>query len=114
MKTIYRYEFEVDDRVTIVMPKGARILSVLPSDRLTYGVALWAIVDTDAETEPRYLLVRGTGHPLTEWLGRFVGTVSHGPLVWHVFEPAPVAAATTPSGVPLHVFEATPDADPPE
>jgi len=95
MKTIHRYDFVPDDVVHIDMPKGARILSVEPSDRLApvFGVALWALVDTDQSMEVRHLYVHGTGHPLTRPLARFVGTVNHGRIVWHVFEPAPLVGA---------------------
>lgn len=93
MRTIYRFEFLANDRVTINMPRGARILSVLPSDRLDYGIAMWALVDTAQPSEPRHLLVFGTGHPLLQGLARFLGTVSHGNLVWHVFEPAPIVGS---------------------
>lgn len=109
MRTIYRYEMEVSDRIVLTMPARARILSVLPSDRLPYGISLWAIVDTALVPEPRQLIVHGTGHPLTEGLGRFVGTVSHGSLVWHVFEPAPVVG----DRMTLELA-ASADGDPPE
>lgn len=93
MITIHRYEIIPNDRITLTMPARARILSVLPSDRVEYGISLWALVDTDQPMEPHVLYVHGTGHPLTVPLARFIGTVSHGQLVWHVFEPAPIVGS---------------------
>ena len=77
-----------------VMPAGAQVLSVGPPRNGTQELAaeldLWAVVDPSAATSPRHFRVVGTGHPMPDDCGRFVGTtVTHGgALVWHVFEAA--------------------------
>lgn len=95
MKTIYRYQVPVADRLTVQMPAGATVLSVRPSrGRLDDQLDVWAVVDTSAPDEARELLVVGTGNPLPDDVGAFVGTVlTHGGVfVWHVFEAAPERA----------------------
>ena len=90
---IWRFDAMVDDVVNLRMPKRARILTVALSDRVQHGFAVWAIVEPAAETETRHLYVVGTGHPLRNPLGRFLGAVIDGPFVWHVFEPAPIVGS---------------------
>jgi hypothetical protein len=95
VKTIYRFDVAANDRIPIPMPKGARLLSVQPSDRITYGVTLWALVDTAAEQEIRHIYAVGTGNPLPETgLAQFLGTVNHGTACWHVFAPAPIVGSS--------------------
>lgn len=68
------------------MPAGAQILSVQAQRGLP---KLWALVDEQAEEKvPRDILTVGTGHPILELLGPFIGTyqMEGGALVWHVFE----------------------------
>ena len=93
LTTIWRFDAMVDDLITLRMPKRARILSVATSDRVHHGIAVWALVEPAADQETRHLYVRGTGHPLTHALGRFVGSCIDGQFVWHVFEPAPIVGS---------------------
>jgi hypothetical protein len=81
--TIWKYQIDVDDTVTIDMPQGATVLHIAPSSAT--GLLLWATVNPDAPTETRTFHVRGTGHPLGN-VGSHLGTVQAGPFVWHVFE----------------------------
>lgn len=88
MKTIYKYEVQVDDLVCIELPKGAQIISAAENVHDRYGsLFFWAIVDTEAPLEERRLAIRGTGHPLGE-VGAFIATCRNDPFIWHVFEAA--------------------------
>lgn len=82
---IWKFNLDITDRVEISMPKGAVRLSVA----LQHGrLALWALVDINAEITPRYFRIFGTGHPVEGDYLNFIGTVltDGGSLVWHVFE----------------------------
>lgn len=79
------WKYPLDWATTLLMPKGATILTVQPQGGTPH---LWALVDPTAETEPREFIIVGTGHAL---LGHresytYLGTVQNGPLVWHAFE----------------------------
>ena len=79
MKTIWKYELQLDD-FSIVMPMGSKIITV-------ENGFLWAIVDPDNEDESREFAVHGTGHPITHQNSKeYVGTWFEGPFVWHLFE----------------------------
>lgn len=87
MKTIYKYPLEAEDWQAIKMPRGAEILAVQTQGETP---CLWALVDTENDSEERYLRVIGTGHPISsedKYL-RFIGTfqLMGGSLVFHVFE----------------------------
>lgn len=62
MKAIYKYPLPVQEKHTIELPKGARIIRVEDVDGLFF---LWAIVDTEAEKENRFLEFYKTGQPIT-------------------------------------------------
>ena len=84
MSKVFKYLVRAVDRVTLEMPKGAKLLSFqCQNDQL----CLWALVDPKAPTETRSFRVVGTGHPIEE-PGEFVGTAQMrgGLLVWHLFE----------------------------
>lgn len=94
-KKIYKYELPVQDDVQIHMPEFAKILSVGHQGDPT-TLVLWAEVEPENATVPRFFQVRGTGKPLGNLIevdGRFVGTVNFFglgvPLVWHVYEVKP-------------------------
>ena len=81
---IWKYELRVDDRLTVIMPRGARILSVGVQGKT---ICLWAMVTPEtAEQERRIIAIYGTGNPLPDDPGTFIGTVQVPPVVWHVFE----------------------------
>lgn len=88
MRSIYRYELRITDRASVGMPAGAKVLPHPPSRWDVDGVEIWAEVDPDAPLEPREFRIVGTGHPIPDDCGRFVGTVwTHaGRYVWHIFE----------------------------
>jgi len=86
VKSIWKFQFRIHDRVDIEMPVGARVLAVqMQNDQ----PCLWALVDPKAVKESRVFRVFGTGHPVPDGLPMdFVGTfqMAGGALVWHLFE----------------------------
>ena len=83
---IYKYPLDVTDEQKVVMPKGARLLSVQEQDD---APCMWALVDPGAELVSRVITIHGTGTPLpTGDLGNYVGTYqSHEQFfVGHVFD----------------------------
>jgi hypothetical protein len=84
--TIWKYAVPAEDEFTVTMPKCAQILDVQDQNGQP---CLWALVNPEAETEPRHFFLRGTGHPMGEAAtGVYVGTfqVAPGPLVFHLFD----------------------------
>lgn len=87
MKRVYKYHLDIQDEVSVMMPKGARVLSVQVQDGRP---CLWAAVDPiQIELEKRTFRIAGTGHPIADdVIDGFVGTIQmlDGRLVFHVFE----------------------------
>lgn len=85
MKTIYKYRLSLTDRQTleIPLPIDNRFFSVShdPSGRL----CLWCSVDTDRPMRSVTVTIVGTGNPMPDNVGYFVGSVTSTPFVWHVF-----------------------------
>lgn len=88
MKTIFRYRLDITDAPFVSMPLGARVLPAPPNSRNSDYIEIWAEVDTTQPLERRDFRIVGTGSPLPDDCGDFVGTVmTHGgSLVWHIFE----------------------------
>lgn len=69
------------------MPEQAEILSVGWQGPNIHELQIWALVDPAAEYEQRKIAIYGTGNPVPEESGEFIGTVIQpGLFVWHVFE----------------------------
>ena len=87
MKRVYKYPLEVNDEVSVNMPKGARVLSVQVQNGRP---CLWAAVDPcETSQEERRFRIAGTGHPIEDdVVDGFIGTIQmyDGRLVFHVFE----------------------------
>lgn len=92
MRTVFKFELPIltdvddNDQVHVKMPRGANVLHVGVQEG---GVFVWAIVDRDEEFTERHFGIIGTGNRIdhVEKPGNiYVGTVHHGPFVWHVFE----------------------------
>ena len=86
MKTIWKFQLPIEDETSVLMPNGARILSV----QMQHGIAcIWVLVNPERSNVRRHFAWRGTGHPATglEEVA-FVGTVqaSSGSLVFHLFD----------------------------
>lgn len=61
MKAIYKYPLPVQEKYVIELPKDAIIIRCEDVDGLFF---LWAIVDTDAELEKRFLEFYKTGQEI--------------------------------------------------
>ena len=85
MNTIHKYRIETTDTQSILMPKGAEILTV----QVQYGEpCLWAKVNPSNDMTLRTILTAGTGHELPSTRTEYIGTYQllGGDLVFHVFE----------------------------
>lgn len=86
---VWKFAIPVDqlaDVVTIQMPHGAQVLSVGNQNE---QMCFWARVNpNEGRRAARKFVVSGTGRPLPEVTGRFLGAVQFvgGKLVVHVFE----------------------------
>jgi hypothetical protein len=82
-QVIWKYPLNISDSQTIMMPRGAIIITA----QLQHGTpTLWAIVDPEKEKEPRKILIFGTGHEHQEINGVYINTVQQEQYVWHIFE----------------------------
>lgn len=80
-RTVHKYQFQLADEAVLFMPKEARFLHVDEQ----HGLAtIWALVDPEAEVEPRKFYVIPTGQQVPNGVS-FLGTIRMDPFVWHVF-----------------------------
>lgn len=82
---IWKWEIEVTDQQTLMMPAKAKLLDVkMQGD----SCCIWALCDEKAENEPRHLAIYGTGNPMPGEPGEYVATfqMHGGSLVFHAFE----------------------------
>jgi len=84
MKTIYKYTVTgLPLQNKIEMPMGATILSV---NMQGADCCMWALVDTNAETEEREFELVGTGWALVDYMS-YVGTCfAEDGYAWHIME----------------------------
>lgn len=87
MKTIWKFEVPVLDRVAVGMPKGARILSA----QTQHGtLCIWAECESNNSPEIRTFRIVGTGHTLDFDLdkSKYIATFQlyDGELVFHIYE----------------------------
>jgi hypothetical protein len=90
MKKVYKYEVMITDRPQAVyVPVGAKIIHVGVQARADSNrvMVFWVEVDDDAQREPRYFAVFGTGAELPHG-AEYVGTSQQPELmfVWHLYE----------------------------
>ena len=95
MHQIFKYwlnlNYGITNPIEIEMPVGAKILSIQNQND---QIALWAIVNNEAEMETRKFKVVGIGWDLNSPVGlskglsvdNYIGTVQIDEFVWHVFE----------------------------
>lgn len=85
MKTIWKYEFPIEDTFEQELPRGAQFLAV----QTHLGTpCFWVLVDDQAPLVNRTFAMKGTGHPFDETeLLSYLGTIQHrgGEYVWHLF-----------------------------
>lgn len=83
---ISKYTLGIRDFQQVLMPKGAKILSVANQDGY---LCMWAMVKPDEPMEQRDIEIYGTGNAIPVCFGNareFIGTAVIDPFVWHVFE----------------------------
>jgi hypothetical protein len=82
---IFKWEIEVTDKQTLMMPAGAKLLDVQIQNA---KCCIWALCDQNAEKEPRHLEIYGTGNPIPDDPGKYIATfqMHGGSLVFHAFE----------------------------
>lgn len=86
MKTIHKYSLEVvqEDRITVRMPRVAKIVMVGSQHGLFF---LWAIVDSESPLEERHYRMIHTGQPIPggyEHVASF--SKNNGESTWHLFQ----------------------------
>lgn len=83
MKTIHKYPLQLTDHQRLHLPRGAEVLSVgMQSESL----CLWARVEPVQPLEVQYAItVCGTGHPLPDTAGKFIGHLRMQGLEFFVF-----------------------------
>lgn len=83
---VWKFGLNLDARQVVMMPEGAKLLTV----QAQYGEPfVWALCDEHAgRQEYRRFLIYGTGQPLPDNTGEYVGTFQlvSGAMVLHVFE----------------------------
>ena len=96
-RTIWKFELDIVDSQVMLMPRGAKILTVQtqlvvePQDHNHVEPHIWALVDPQTELVGHGFLVAGTGHTIDTKdaiSGEYVGTfqMHGGALIWHVFD----------------------------
>jgi hypothetical protein len=87
MNTIWKWKLELQtgNQITLDMPQYAEVLTL---QRQRDDLCLWAAVDTTAPICKRTFTIYGTGHPMPDDTGMYIGTFQEadGSLVFHVFE----------------------------
>lgn len=85
-RTIWKWSLALTDVQALQIPRGAKLLSVQMQGELPQ---LWALVDPSEPRDMRTIRIIGTGHPIDEHPGEYVGTfqMRDGALVFHVFSP---------------------------
>ena len=91
-RQIWKWTLEVLDKQSLPMPEGAQVLSVQAQGG---APQLWALVDPKAYGCFRTFATYGTGQPMPDEPGVYVGTyqMHGGALVFHVFEQDPPDAS---------------------
>ena len=84
-RSIWKFPIKIDDHQVIPVPNGAKIRSVAVQGET---VCLWAEVDPNEPIFGRDIFVYGTGHPMPDDPGTFIGSVMlhGGALVFHIYE----------------------------
>lgn len=86
MTKVYKFPLEISDEKKVLMPEGAKVLTV----QVQKGKpCLWAECNPDGEPVLRTFLIRGTGHPIDDEIEKeYIGTIQmcEGSIIFHVFE----------------------------
>lgn len=85
MKSIYKYPIEIKGVNTVVMPGGAKVLSIQMQGEIP---TIWAMVDPDSRPfiERKFQII-GTGNSIPDdFKGEYITTFQERIFVWHIFE----------------------------
>lgn len=83
-RIIYKYQINVTDVNTVLMPEGAEVLTVQMQDAVP---CIWAMVDLDKPRVERFFGILGTGNPVPDdFKGKYIGTFQERIFVWHLYE----------------------------
>ena len=87
MQVVYKYLANIGDITYLMLPKGAKILTV---QKQGPNICFWALHVSEGTTlESRRILKVGTGQPFDDTKQyEYIGTVqeAEGALIWHYFE----------------------------
>lgn len=86
---IFKYALKIQDEQTLELPVGSQILSVAEQRGKMVVYALVAVTDENMSKMKVKILIKGTGHVISENISefKFLGTVKlmGGDLMFHVF-----------------------------
>jgi len=84
MRKIYKYPLEIVDEQLVKLPEDSIILTVRVQRNKVY---LWVEVDTTKPLLERIIYTRGTGQPVDDVHGVYLGTYEYfgGELIYHVY-----------------------------
>lgn len=82
-KRIWKWPLNMTSPQDLPIPLGGQFLTVQLQDG---NPQVWFLCDPYAPVAPRRLAIYGTGHPVPEFAGSYLGTFQIGRLVWHLFE----------------------------
>lgn len=82
---IWKYTLLLQDRQSVPMPAGAKILTVQMQGS---DIRMWALVEPYKALEPREIAIYGTGNFLPDNPGVYIGTfqMEKGMLIFHAFD----------------------------
>ena len=86
MTKVYKFSLEISDEQKVLMPEGAKVLTV--QVHLCFFF-FWAECNPDEEPVLRTFLICGTGHSIDDDIEKeYIGTIQmcEGSIVFHVFE----------------------------
>ncbi len=87
MKTIYKYEIELNNVITVKMPIGAEILTVQIQNEIP---CIWAKVDTEEKVRNYNFAIFATGSPIgmEGYKLTYINTfqLNNGALIFHLFQ----------------------------
>ena len=98
MGVIYKYSIMIADQQHIAMPRRPTFLDLqMQGDKL----CIWAMfADADiasGKERVHTIAVHGTGNPMPDDPGDYLGTIQVGLGVWHVFDETPDRAIPMPA-----------------
>jgi len=85
MIAIWKYEIPIVDSFSLPLKRNSNVMCVQTQSGFP---CIWVLCDTEEEINPKHFRVVGTGNPINNTLGKYIGTFQtfEGQLVWHLFE----------------------------